>query len=118
MVSLNSTLNRINAWLDDPIVTRRVMITASWCGVGVMALMPEAAMAAFPIPGVQRMVTDVQDHTTQEGALIGATMGLGAGAMRMMLSGFEMGVGGVVKTGAGGAVIGSSPDVASYITTG
>lgn len=115
---MGGAFERVEAWLDDPVVCRRVMTAAAWGGVLAMALVPEVAMAAFPIPGVQRMVTDVQDHTTNEGALIGGTLGLGAGAVRMMLTGFEMGIGRVVQTGAGGAVIGSSPEVASYITSG
>jgi hypothetical protein len=113
---MNSALEKIESWLDDPVVCRRVMTTAAWVGLGVMALAPDVAMAAFPVPGVQRLVTDVQDHTTQEGGLIGGTLGIGMGAIRMLLSGFEMGIGRVVQAGAGGAVIGSSPEVATYIT--
>ena len=36
----------------------------------------------------------------------------------MMLTNFEGGIGKVVTTGAGGAVIGSSPEVATYVTNG
>lgn len=113
---MNEKFARVCGVLEDPVVARRLAVTGAWCGVAAIALMPEMAWAAFPIPGVTRMVTDVQDHTTQEGSLIGATLGLAGGAVRMMLSNFEMGIGHVVRTGAGGAVIGSSPEVATYVT--
>lgn len=113
---MNDLLFRVAGFLEDPIVCRRAVTLAAWCGVGVVALAPEAAWAAFPIPGVERLKTDVQDHITEDGSIIGASLGLAAGCVRMMLSNFEMGLGGVVKTGAGGAGIGASPEVADYMT--
>jgi hypothetical protein len=114
---VNTFSARVAGFLEDPIVCRRIVTAAAWCGVGMVAVMPEMAWAAIPIPGLDRFTTDIQDHVTTQGSIGGATLGLAAGAVRMMLSNFEMGIGGVVKTGAGGAVIGASPEAATYLTT-
>lgn len=114
---MNETMVRVLGVLEDPIVARKVTTALAWCGVVALAVAPEAAMAAFPIPGLDRLVTDSQDHITSQGSLIGASLGLAGGAVRMMLTNFEGGIGKIVTTGAGGAVIGSSPEVASYVTS-
>jgi hypothetical protein len=102
--------------MEDPIVCRRVATAAAWVGVGVLALAPGEAMAAFPVARLDGIRQDVQDHVTDEGSLIGASLGLGKCGLQMILSNFEGGVGGVVRAGGGGAVMGASPEVASYMT--
>lgn len=111
-------LVRVDAAMVDPVLCRRVAVVTGWCGVVALAVAPDVALAAFPIPGLDRLVTDSQDHITTQGSLVGASLGLAGGAVRMMLTNFEGGIGKVVTTGAGGAVIGSSPEVASYVTAG
>jgi hypothetical protein len=113
---MNGLMVRVYGFLEDPIVCRKIVTASAWCAVGAMAVMPDIAMAAFPIPGLDRLVTDSQDHITSQGSLIGASLGLAGGAIRMMLTNFEGGIGHVVRTGAGGAVIGASPEVATYVT--
>lgn len=111
-------LDRLDAALVDPVLCRKAATVSAWCGVVAFAVAPDIALAAFPVPGLDRLVTDSQDHITSQGSLIGASLGLAGGAVRMMLTNFEGGIGKVVTTGAGGAVIGSSPEVATYVTTG
>lgn len=101
---------------DDPIVRKRAATVLSWSALGVVLFAPEVAFAAFPIPGLQRTVTDTQDTVTNEGGTIGASLGIGAAAVRMMLSNFEMGIGKGVTTAAGGALIGSTPELSTYLT--
>lgn len=115
---MNELSMKILGLLEDPILARRVVTAGAWCSVIAMAVAPDVALAAFPVPGLNRLVTDTQDHITQEGSLIGASLGVAGGAVRMMLTNFEGGVGKLVTTGGGGAVIGASPEVASYVTTG
>lgn len=115
---MSKLVDKINWFLEDPVVCRKVLNVSGWVGVGVVALMPEMAYAAFPIPGLTRLVTDAQDHITQEGSLIGGTLGIASGAARMAFGNMEMGIGNLVRAGAGGATAGSSPEVASYISTG
>lgn len=111
-------LARFDAAMVDPVLCRKVATASGWCAVVALAVAPDVALAAFPIPGLDRLVTDSQDHVTSQGSLIGATLGLASGAIRMMLTNFEGGIGKVVTTGGGGAVIGSSPEVATYVTSG
>jgi hypothetical protein len=113
---LNGLMLRACGLLEDPVVCRKVVTASAWCSVVALAVAPDVALAAFPIPGLDRLITDSQDHITTQGSLIGASLGLAGGAIRMMLTNFEGGIGHLVRTGAGGAVIGSSPEVASYVT--
>ena len=113
---MKSLVTRALDLMEDPIVCRRVATVGAWAAVGILAFAPGEAMAAFPIPGLDRMRQDTQDHITQEGSWIGASLGLGKSGLQMILSNFEGGVGGVVRSGGGGAVMGASPEVASYMT--
>ena len=113
---MKSLVTRALDLMEDPIVCRRVATVGAWVAVGVFAFAPGEAMAAFPIAGLDRMRQDTQDHITQEGSWIGASLGLAGAGVRMMLSNFEGGIGGVVRTGGGGAVMGASPECASYMT--
>ncbi len=101
--------------LDDPMFWRRTGTVVTWSALGVLAFVPEA-YAAFPIPGLQRLVTDTQDTVTNEGGTAGATLGIGAAAVRMALSNFEMGIGKFCTTAAGGATVGSAPELSTYLT--
>ena len=114
---MSRLMDNVNWFLEDPTVCRKVLNVLGWGGVAVTALMPELAYAAFPIPGVARLVTDVQDHITDEGSLIGGTLGIASGAARMAFGNMEAGIGNLVRAGAGGATAGSSPEVATYIAT-
>lgn len=113
---MKEMMTRVMDRIEDPIVCRRFATVAAWTAFGVLALAPDVAMAAFPIGGLDRMRQDTQDHITQEGSWIGASLGLAGAGVRMMLSNFEGGIGGVVRTGGGGAVMGASPECASYMT--
>lgn len=90
---------------------------AAWCAVITAAFCPDA-MAAMPIPGWDRMVTDTQDAATNQGGLI---MGVGGGAIsafKMVFSGGEFGMGNLIRTGGGCAIAGSVPALAPYFTGG
>jgi hypothetical protein len=113
---MKSLVTRALDLMEDPIICRRIATATAWVAVGVFAFAPGEAMAAFPIARLDGMRQDVQDHITDEGSWIGASLGLGKCGLQMILSNFEGGVGGVVRTGGGGAVMGSSPEVASYMT--
>ena len=90
-------------------------LTAFWSGAAFF-LEFHSALAAFPIAGLDRMVTDIQDTSTHQGGLIGVGLGLAGSATRMILSGGEFGAGHFVRTGIGGGVFGSIPGLSTYLT--
>lgn len=111
---MKSVMDRVCGFLEDPIVARRLGYAAGWGAFAAMALVPEVAFAAFPIARLQTMVTDLNDHQTGEGALIGCGLGVARAGFRMATTGFEQGLGHGVQGAAGGAVLGATPEVASY----
>ena len=93
---------------------RRVVHTAFWtCTALVLEVGP--SLAAFPIPGLDRTVTDIQDTGVHQGGMIGLTLGILSAAAQFGLSHHASGIAQFTRAAGGGALAGATPQLATYL---
>ena len=115
LAAIDTGAEKVGAFLKRPEVRLTVAFVAA---AGVYLYGADIAQAAFPLPGLDRTRMDVEEELTTRGGPIGCVVGLGAAGLRMLVSNFEMGAGGFLRSAGAGGMMGASPTLGGYFTAG
>lgn len=76
------------------------------------------AEAALPIPQLEAIITETEDTAINQGGVLAGIGGLAAGAFKMAFSSGEFGIGQLMRTGGGCAMVGATPSLTPFFLGG